>query len=97
MRARVHAGGPGSCSLGTWRLRPNIDAVDYLLSEVFELIRSKIDCRLILAGIGAEALVEAVDVGGDDVELIGFCPDLKPCYDQCGCSSAASFCGGAAS
>jgi GT2 family glycosyltransferase len=76
------AGRSGFLFVGNLATPPNIDAVRYLLKDIFNVIRSELDCRLKLAGIGAEVLGDEVDVRGDGIELIGFCSDLKPCYDQ---------------
>ena len=63
---------------------PNADAARYFLEEVFPLIRSQLDCRLILVGADpTEEVVALASSLASSVELVGFADDLRPYYDGC--------------
>lgn len=62
---------------------PNDDAIRYLLREIFPQVRARLDCRLMLAGMGATAdAQEAAEPFGEAVAMLGFVEDLTALCDQ---------------
>jgi O-antigen biosynthesis protein len=63
---------------------PNQDAVEYLILKIFPHVVSKIDCRLTIAGFGAEKLRDKIPTlcNLPFVKLVGFVPSLAQAYDK---------------
>jgi len=81
--ARPHAGRSGLLFIGGARHPPNVDAVRWLLGEIFPRIRRRLpDCALHVVGPGfPEALGDLAIPDGAHVH--GHVPDLAPYLDGC--------------
>ncbi len=67
------------CFIGNYQHPPNLDGVEWFLSEVFPKVRKKLpDVRLKLAGSGMPASLR--DFAGDGVEIVGWVEDLADLF-----------------
>lgn len=67
--------------VGNFLHPPNIDAAFLLVNEVMPLLRARLPgTRLLLAGSYPSA--EILGLASDDVEVLGWVPDLGPLYDR---------------
>ena len=67
--------------VGNFRHPPNIDAAVQLVNEIMPRVRDHLPgTRLLLAG--SHASPEILDLAADDVEVLGWVPDLRPVYDR---------------
>jgi GT2 family glycosyltransferase/glycosyltransferase involved in cell wall biosynthesis len=67
--------------VGNFMHPPNIDAAYLLVNEIMPRLRTRLPgARLILAG--SHASPEILGLAGDDVEVLGWVPDLGPLYDR---------------
>jgi len=65
--------------VGGFRHRPNVDAVAFLAREVMPLLRGRLPgVRLLVAG--AEPPADVLALAADDVEILGWVPDLTSLY-----------------
>jgi glycosyltransferase involved in cell wall biosynthesis len=71
----------GFLFVGGFRHAPNVDAVDFLLSDVWPLVRERSpESKLTIAG--ADAPAELRDEAGPGVTFAGHVPDLEPLLAQ---------------
>ena len=67
------------CFIGNYKHPPNLDGVEWFLSEVFPLVRRKLPgVRLKLAGSGMPASLR--DFADDGVEILGWVEDLADLF-----------------
>ncbi|MDH7453606.1 glycosyltransferase family 4 protein [Luteimonas composti] len=80
---RGYAGRSGLLFVGGARHPPNVDAVEWLVREIFPLVRARLpDCELHLAGDGLAALAVARE-GAPGVVVHDHVPDLAPLLGRC--------------
>ena len=80
---RGYAERQGLLFLGGARHPPNVDAVRWLLRDIFPLIRERLpDCVLHVAGAGFPDALGDIAIP-DGVRMHGFVPDLAPLLDGC--------------
>lgn len=66
--------------VGNMSIFHNIDAVNYLVKDIFPLVRSQIaDCQLHLVGAGVSAQIRKLEAA-QGVTALGFVPDLEAVY-----------------
>ena len=67
--------------VGNFQHPPNVDAVFYLVREIMPLLRRRLPAtRLLVAG--SHATPDILALACDDVDVLGWVPDLGPLYDQ---------------
>ncbi len=70
--------GPVALFVGTFDYPPNREGVEWLLAEVWPMVRESVpDARLLVVGAGAENLAATAV---DGIEVLGFVEDLGPIY-----------------
>jgi glycosyltransferase involved in cell wall biosynthesis len=74
--------GPTLLFLGSYSHRPNIDAAEYLIQQIWpHVYRAMPEARLIIAGALPER-IEGYDIGVPGVEFTGFVDDLDALYQR---------------
>lgn len=69
--------------VGTLNWYPNIDAVDYLLREIWPRLKSRVtDATLDLVGAGASRSLQELAADTPDVTLHGYVPEVRPMIDS---------------
>ena len=67
--------------VGNFQHPPNVDAVFHLVRDVMPRLRPRIpDARLLVAG--SHTTPEILGLACDDVDVLGWVPDLGPLYDR---------------
>ncbi len=77
----------GVAFVGGYQHLPNVDAAQYLVGAIMPLIRAAglpIRCRL----GGSRMPREVYGLGGPDIEIVGFVPDLAALFDTVRCTVA---------
>ncbi|GAB0114263.1 glycosyltransferase [Acidisoma sp. C75] len=70
------------CFLGGYRHPPNIDAVNYFITDILPLLRAADPAiRFVIAGSNAPQALREITVEG--VDFIGQVPDLRDLFDRC--------------
>lgn len=73
----------GLLFLGGARHPPNVDAVEWLLRDIFPLVRQRLaDCVLHVVGPGFPEALGGIPIP-DGVVVHGFVPDIAPLLDHC--------------
>jgi glycosyltransferase involved in cell wall biosynthesis len=73
--------------IGSFQHAPNLDAVSYLMDEIYPLIRRKI-IGIKLYIIGSDPPVSIKNLNSSDVIVTGYVPDLASYFDNCRLSVA---------
>ena len=60
---------------------PNTDAVVYFVDEILPLVREQIDCKLYIGGY--EPTKRVIDLGDENVKVLGFVDDPAMYYKSC--------------
>lgn len=68
----------GLLFVGSFAHRPNADAVEYFLREIFPLVREEIP-GISFTGVGAGPPAEIIDTADERVRFPGYVPDMEPC------------------
>ncbi len=85
--ARPFSEREGMLFLGSFQHAPNLDAVGYLMQEIYPLIREKIaNARVYVIGGDPPDSIKAFNA--DDVIITGYVPDLARYFDRCRLSVA---------
>ena len=72
----------GIVFVGGFSHQPNADAVLYFVSDIWPLLRDRID-GLTFYIIGSNAPQEILDLHGDGIEVVGFVKELDEYFDKC--------------
>jgi glycosyltransferase involved in cell wall biosynthesis len=75
--------------IGGFLHQPNIDAINYFVSDIWPTVRSKLPETDLLI-IGSNAPEETLALGENDkrIRVVGFVEDIDPYFDQCRLSIA---------
>ena len=63
--------------IGGFQHHPNIDAIKYFVNEIMPILRSK-EKGITLYVVGSNPTQEIINLGSDDVKILGFVEDLSP-------------------
>jgi GT2 family glycosyltransferase len=69
----------GLLFVGGFHHPPNVDAVEWFVAEVMPLLRVSLP-GVMLSVVGSDPPDEIEDLATDDVEILGWVPDLAPVY-----------------
>jgi len=73
--------------IGSFQHSPNLDAVNYLMNEIYPLIRREIvGVKIYIIGSDPPASIKGLS--SNDVIVTGYVPDLAPYFDNCRLSVA---------
>ena len=73
--------------IGSFQHAPNLDAVNYLVDEIYPLIRKETACRRLYI-IGGDPPVSIKSLSCSDIIVTGYVPDLAQYFDNCRVSVA---------
>lgn len=75
--------------IGGFNHPPNVDAVEWLVSEIWPLVRTKLrGAKLKICGSNMPESLRQLCAGHDDIEAAGFIADLGDVFDRCRLSVA---------
>lgn len=75
--------------IGGFNHPPNIDAVEWLVGEIWPLVRTKLrGAKLKICGSNMPDRLRELCAGHDDIEAVGFIADLSDVFDRCRLSVA---------
>jgi glycosyltransferase involved in cell wall biosynthesis len=77
----------GIVFVGSFQHSPNLDAIDYFVSEIYPLIKKKIG-GLKLFVVGSSPLDSIKRLSSSDIVVTGYVPDLASYFDNCRLSIA---------
>ena len=72
---------PNILFVGGFEHPPNVDAVVFFVKEILPLIRARI-AGFSVQVIGPDAPKAVRDLAGDDIEILGYVPDVSPYLDR---------------
>ncbi|MGB3787500.1 MAG: glycosyltransferase [Phormidesmis sp.] len=80
-RKRGFQGRQDICFLGGFSHTPNIDAVEYFVSEIWDLVREHLpDCRFIVAGSNIPDSIQRLSC--ENIIIEGFVPELHTLFER---------------
>jgi GT2 family glycosyltransferase/glycosyltransferase involved in cell wall biosynthesis len=69
--------------IGGFRHTPNVDAVKWLVNEIFPELRVRLpDAQLLIIGSDCPPDLQQV-LAGNDVKVLGYVPDVEPYFQRC--------------
>jgi glycosyltransferase involved in cell wall biosynthesis len=71
------------CFVGGFAHDPNVDAVEYFLRNIWPRARPGLPAGTKFLVIGPAAPDKLLKLASDNVEFLGFVPELSPIFDQC--------------
>lgn len=75
--------------IGGFNHPPNVDAVEWLVGEIWPLVRTKLrGAKLKICGSNMPDRLRQLCAGHDDIEAVGFIADLGDVFDRCRLSIA---------
>lgn len=80
-RGRGFQGRHDICFLGGFSHKPNVDAVEYFVSEIWQLVKEHLpDCRFIVAGSNIPDSIQRLSC--EDIVIEGFVPELHTLFER---------------
>ncbi len=66
--------------IGGFEHRPNVDAVLYFAKEIFPMVKARIP-EAVFQVIGPSPTPEILELDGEDIQILGYVPDVDPYFD----------------
>jgi glycosyltransferase involved in cell wall biosynthesis len=67
--------------IGGFEHPPNVDAVLYFARDIFPLVKASIP-EAVFQMIGADPTAEILQLAGQDIQVLGYVPEVRHCFDQ---------------
>jgi GT2 family glycosyltransferase len=69
--------------VGGFRHMPNVDAVEWFVSEIFPLVRRRLGDAVVFRVVGAHPPTHFARLAGPQVDITGYVPDVSPYFEMC--------------